>query len=68
MDPMLASASLLPATREAFPCSYCGDTMSCDIMIIYVGIVRPACVLVAAAVCTSQKILCCVWIRDLLVS
>ncbi|KDR16888.1 hypothetical protein L798_08631 [Zootermopsis nevadensis] len=68
MDPMLASASLLAATRVALPCSYCGDSMSCDFMIIYVGIVHPRCVLVAAAVCTSQEILCCVWIRDLPVS
>jgi len=39
MDPMLATVSLLVATRVVFPCSYCGDTLSCD-MIIYVGIVQ----------------------------
>jgi len=39
MDPMLATVSLLVATRVAFPCSYCGDTLSSD-MIIYVGIVQ----------------------------
>lgn len=39
MDPMLATVSLLAATKVAFPCSYCGDTLPSD-MIIYVGIVQ----------------------------
>jgi hypothetical protein len=44
MDPMLATVSLLVATRVAFPCSYCGDMLSSD-MIIYVGIVQLGCML-----------------------
>lgn len=52
-------------TRCGHQSSYCGDTMSWD-MIIYVGIVHAGCMLVAAAVCTLQETFCCDSSRDLL--